>query len=273
MRLSITSDEISLDILSALEVLQDLNCREFELRRLGLDNFCNAGQRWLDIAEKAVHQKRFRVTSLVPEFFLHSLPEPDSVARLFDLAKRFNCNTVTMHGFNSDCAPAPAPGDDDAEDSPVPPHILGAMKSFVATAQSHGCHVLLKTHEDTFAATAEESLALIKAIGAPDKALGLDWDVAASFAAGDDSGLDSLESVLPSLKAVHVRDAIRRGLGADWVSMGKGVMPWEDIIEQLHESGYRGPVIAEPRVAPKIKESRTAMLLLARWIDAARTRK
>ena len=271
MRLSILSDEISLDINTALEFLQEINCREFELRKLGLDNFSSADERWLDLAEKAIHHKRFRVTSLVPDFFLYNQPSPDAVERLFELSKRFNCNTVTIYGCNTDNFSAESDVDGDDE-SGIPPGVVSTIKTFVNTAMSHNCRVWLKTHEDTFAATSAEAISIIKAVGVPEKAFGLDWDVAACFAAGDDSGLDSVEDVLPVLQAVHVRDAVRRGLGADSVSMGKGVIPWEDIFEQLYEGGYRGPTVVEPRVAPKLKESRTAMLLAARWIEASRMR-
>jgi sugar phosphate isomerase/epimerase len=272
MRLSITSDAISLDINTALEFLQEINCREFELRKLGLDNFSSADERWLDMAEKAIHQKRFRVTALAPEFFLYNQPTPDAVERLFELSKRFSCNTITIHGCNTDNFASNSEDDEEMEETGAPAGVVSALRNFVNTAQSHGCHVWLKTHEDTFAATAEEALSIIKAVGLPEKAFGLDWDVAACFAAGDDSGLDGIESVLPVLQAVHIRDAVRRGLGADAVSMGKGVIPWEDIFEQLYEEGYRGPMIVEPGVAPKLKESRNAMLLTARWIEASRMR-
>ena len=46
MRPSIVSDQISTDLNTALELLLDCGCREFELRNLGLDSALDADPRW-----------------------------------------------------------------------------------------------------------------------------------------------------------------------------------------------------------------------------------
>ena len=268
MRLSITSDELSLDLNSALEILSDQQCREFEIHSLGLDTVPNVDERWIVQAEKAV-QKRLRVTSLAPHFFFDGIPTESESNALFALAKRLKCNLISIFGTkNADLGHI-----DDHEKIILPSdETLAAMRRFISQAASECCEVAVRQYPETFAGTAAESLELIQAIGADRKQFGLDWDVAQCFAAGDDSGLDSLQNVLPHLKAVRVRDAIRRGTGAEWVSLGKGVIPWEDILEQLYDGGYRGPVILEPGVAPKMKEGRAALSLAARWIGACRVK-
>lgn len=275
MWLSITTDELSLDLASALEILNEQQCREFELRALGLETVPDVDERWLAQADKAV-LKRLRVTALAPRFFLDAAPSAQSVEKILSIAKRLRCGLITIYSPKKP-ADAPEP-DEDADDEAVvlpPEESLDAMRAFIAAAARESVNVALRTHPETYAGTALEALALLEALNAKSRdgsvpAAGLDWDVANCFAAGDDSGLEHLQNVLPHLKIVRMRDAIRRGMGADWTSLGKGVIPWEDILEQLYAGGYRGPVVLEPGVAPKLKEGRAALALAARWIGACR---
>lgn len=281
MRLSITTDELSLDLNSALEILNEAQCREFELRALGLDTLPDVDERWLAQADKAV-LKRLRVTSLAPRLFFDSFPSKEAIEKTIGLAKRLKCNLISVYGTQEE-GEAVEPDDDEddeSEEDDVEPVVLpsdealDALSAFIALAAKENIAVALRTHPDTCAGSAREALAIVEALGsvAGDKnsRIGIDWDVANCFAAGDDSGLESLPDVLPHLKIVRMRDAIRKGLGADWVALGKGVIPWEDILELLYEGGYRGPVVLEPSVAPKLKEGRAALALAGRWIGACR---
>ncbi len=278
MRASIVSDQISSDLNTALELLLECGCREFELRQLGLDGALDADPRWLTMAEKAVHLKRFRVTQIATDFFSKpidedGIPSDERVANLIGLATRLNCSRVSIFGCHVDDLGDVPEGDGDVAGIVVPDDEgLDAMIEFIEKAASAKIEVVLRTHHETCAGTAAEAVALIAEIDAPN--LGLDWDAGESFAAGDGSGLDEIETVLPVLKTVHLRDGVRKGMaGAEWSSLGKGVLPWEDIVDQLHEAGYRGPIICDPSVTPKLKESRHALMTLMRWIDAARLRK
>src|SRR5438094_181849 len=98
MRLSITTDELSFDLSTALEILHEQQCREFELRGLGLDTIPNVDERWLVLAEKAV-QKRLRVTSLSPRFFFDAVPSAADIERVFAIAKRLKCNLISIFGM------------------------------------------------------------------------------------------------------------------------------------------------------------------------------
>ena len=99
MRASIITDQISGDLNTAFELLHECNCREFELRHVGLDAVAEADERWLEIAEKAMMQKRFRVTQIATDFFLkpitEGVPSEDNVRKLFAIAKRLNCARVS----------------------------------------------------------------------------------------------------------------------------------------------------------------------------------
>ena len=286
MRLSITTDELSLDLASALEILTEVQGREFELRALGLETLPDVEERWLVQADKAVF-KRLRVTSLAPRFFFDSFPSAEASEKLIVIAKRLKCTLISIYGTKRGVEAPETDDEEDFEDEDAivlpPDEALDAMRAFIAAAARENIGVALRTHPETCAGTAREALAIIDALrilvgnganaekGAPVvPPVGLDWDVANCFAAGDDSGLESLEETLPQLRILRMRDAIRKGMGADWVSLGKGVIPWQDILEQLYEGGYRGPVVLEPGVAPKLKEGRAALALAGRWIGACR---
>lgn len=279
MRASIVSDQISLDLNTALEMLLECGCREFELRNLGFDGVLDAEPRWLAQAEKAVHVKRFRVGQIATDFFEKpmdegGLPSDERITKLFDFARKLNCQRVSIFGCHVDDL------NDDAvdENGDAPPvaipvdECMDALDAFVKRAAAEKIEIVIRTHHESCAGTAEEAVTLIQTLEAPN--LGLDWDVGECFAAGDGSGLDELELVLPVLKTVHLRDGVRKGMaGAEWSSLGKGVIPWEDLIDQLHEANFRGPVICDPGITPKLKESRHALMSLLRWMDAARLRK
>ncbi|MEI6235541.1 MAG: sugar phosphate isomerase/epimerase [Planctomycetota bacterium] len=280
MRASIVNDQISADLNTALELMLECGCREFELRQLGLDGVLDADPRWLALAEKAVHIKRFRITQIATDFFSKpmdegGLPSEERITKLFDLAKKLHCLRVSIFGCHIDDL-----GDDPEveEGEDVPAVILpvdecmDALDAFVKRAAAEKIEVTLRSHHETCAGTAEEAVALIDTLEAPN--LGLDWDVGECFAAGDGTGLDEIELVKPHLKVIHMRDGVRKGMaGAEWSTLGKGVIPWEDLIDQLHVANYRGPIVCDPCVVPKLKESRHALSSLLKWIDTARLRK
>lgn len=248
MRLSIVSDEISADLNTALEVLQEYPaCREMELRRLGLDALPQADARWLDVAEKAVKNRRLRVTAL-------SASTEDADTPLLDLAARFNCNLLSL-----------TLPDDDSDDPPE------ALPAFCQRAQERNVTVALRNHPESMAGTLTETLEILEELDLPN--LGLDWDPASAMAAGDGTGMDDIDRLTPRLKLLHVRDAVRRGMSADWAPLGKGVIPWEDILELLYAAGYRGPVVLDLGLPNKVREARTALPLVARWLDVCRLRR
>jgi sugar phosphate isomerase/epimerase len=277
MRLSIVNDQISLDLNTALEVIHEHQCKEMELRQIGFESIPDVDERWIALAEKAIGAKKLRVTSLHSDLFRVTAPGSEDISKILALGKRLRAQFIIVGGLQEQIGGAPGtsvPKTTDAEDVDeedyeeesiaLPPEgDLDAYRSFAAAAEREGLQVALTPDPESYAGTAEEALALVKAIGA--KNLGLDWDVGNCFDSGDGSGLDALDDVLPLIKTLRVRDGVRRGMGADWVSIGKGVIPWEDIFEQLYEGGFRGPVILEPRVAPKLREARAALPLVARF--------
>jgi sugar phosphate isomerase/epimerase len=297
MRLSIVNDQLSLDLHTALEIIAEFQCKELELRQVGFDAVPNIDERWIAIAEKAVNARKLRVTSLHSDLFRASPPSDADAEKVLSLAARLKAQLVIVGGCAtsglSTSADTHVPNDtlsqrdsniahdseEDEEDEEfseddviLPPEKdLEAYRKFATEAERRGIQVALTPDPESYAGTAEEAVALVTAVGV--KNFGLDWDVAGCFGAGDGSGLDALEDVLPVMKSLRVRDAVRRGMGADWVSLGKGVIPWEDIFEQLYEGGFRGPVILEPRFAPKIREARAALPMVARWIDVCRLKK
>lgn len=248
MRLSITSDELSADLNTALELLHEfLACREMELRRLGLDTLPNVDPRWLDLIEKSLHARKFKITALSGTW-------SDATTGLLALAERFHCDLISI-----------TLPDDASEDVPE------AFVPFCESAAAKKITVALRNHPESIAGTAEEVLNLIDELAQPN--LGFDWCPASGMSAGDGTGLEDIDRIVPKLKMLHVRDAIRRGLSADWVPLSKGVIPWEDILELLFRANYRGPVVLDLGLPYKIREARTALPLVARWIDACRLRR
>jgi sugar phosphate isomerase/epimerase len=248
MRLSIVNDVLSQDLNTAWELLQEFSgtCREMELRDVGLDAVVKADPRWLEIAEKAVTARRFRVTALSAKASQH-----DGVLAL---AERLSCPLVSI-----------TPGDDESDEA------IDALDEFITQAAEKKIVVALRNHPDSIAGTAVELLELLEEFDGEN--VGLDWDPASAMAAGDGTGLDDLEALAPRLKMLHVRDAVRKGMGAEWAPLGKGVVAWEDILDLLFQSGYRGPVVLDHGLPNKVRESKTALPQLARWIDSCRTKR
>jgi sugar phosphate isomerase/epimerase len=266
MRLSIVSDEASFDLESALEVMQECHCKEYVLRHLGLDLAPMVDERWVGIAEKALQLRRFRITAIEADIFgaVSDVPQETAdifvggyTAGLFLLARRLQCNTIVVV----------PPAGEIPKEGESEPNWRRMLRTLCSSAAQSNLSVLYKTEKQNL----ETALHHILAVGAPN--LGLDWDVAGSFGAGDDSGLSGVEDALKHLKCVRVRDAVRKGRAAEWAALEKGVIPWEDILELLFAGGYRGPVVLEPKLAPKLKEARAGLTLLGRWIDACRIRR
>jgi sugar phosphate isomerase/epimerase len=248
MRLSIVSDALSLDLNTAWELLQEYSgtCREMELRDVGLDPVLKTDPRWIELAEKAVYARRYRISALSVK-----AGETDG---LLELAARLNCPLVSL-----------TPGSDESDAA------IDALDEFISQAAEKKITVALRNHPDSIAGTVVEALELLDEFDAEN--VGLDWDPASAMDAGDGTGLDDLEALAPSLKILHVRDAVRKGLGAEWAPLGKGVVAWEDILEQLFASGYRGPVVLDPGMPNKVREAKTALPTLGRWLEACRMKR
>ena len=293
MRLSIVSDEASYDLESALEIMQECHCKEYVLRHLGLDLAPMVDERWVALAEKAMQLRRFRLTAIEADLFGAVSAVPQETADIFVggytaglllLARRMQCSTIVVappvaepprevyededDDEVEDDDPDESVAETEAQSEAAPaPAWRRMLQTLCASAAQANLQVLYKTEKQSL----DTALHHFRAVGAPN--LGIDWDVAGSFGAGDDSGLSGVEDVLPHLKCVRVRGAIRKGRGAEWTSLERGVIPWEDILELLYAGGYRGPVVLEPKLAPKLKEARAGLSLLGRWLDACRIKR
>jgi sugar phosphate isomerase/epimerase len=146
------------------------------------------------------------------------------------------------------------------------PNAIEPLRSAAAHAQARGLELALENHGELTAAQVD---ALIEAVAEP--ALGVCFDTANAPRVGDDA-IDACRLLAPRVRMVHLKDveplenAIDPVSGPRSVSYGTGVIPVDEILEVLDESGFDGLVCVEiAQVAHGVNE-RALGAECVRWL-------
>jgi len=135
--------------------------------------------------------------------------------------------------------PGVSPGDPAFES-----HVDGALIELGRRADRYRVTVALRSDLSGFPALERAILAA----GCPW--FGIDLDPVAML--GDEWDMDEIFSRMGSLvRHVRGRDAIKgQGGRTQPTIIGKGSVPWEDLLQRLDEAGYSGPVTIDPMELP-----------------------
>jgi sugar phosphate isomerase/epimerase len=286
MRLSIITDEISSDPETAIELGIEWGVRDFELRGVGSDRVPLLSGFQKDRLRDSLDRFDARLIAISPGLFKCPFPRParerlpmesldhdlhrrwqkarDVVSyhtqELLPLsvafAKEFGAEVIVAFSFQKE-------GDED----PVRDEILEVIRQAAETAGESHLRLAIEVEDGFWADTGARAARIIEGVNHP--ALGINWDPANAYVAGDTPYPDGYREVRRHVRHVHFKD-VERSSGDAHRYVTQGVIDWRGQIEALAEDHYDGYISVETHMQPKVQAARAMTERLQNLIEGTR---
>lgn len=264
MRIAVVTDQISRDLDTACEQVASWGGRQVSLRAVGegpigsnltpgfLESLCATLEGW-----------DLQVASIAPQAFKLQLDDPAMryhrrilLPTSLHLAVLLKTQVVQV---GAPLKPAGATG-------PVPELALEILAEAAELAGNLGLTLALENQVGTWADTGAAAASIAKAIG--HHAFKVAWDPATSLRCGE-SAFAALEAVQRYLLAVRIRDI--RQQGSDWSAVlpGDGQIKLAELLPALAAYEFKGAILLDPGLAPKLEGARAAYETLEKQINSA----
>ena len=258
-RISLITDEYSADPATAFELGRQWGVEHYEIR--GAYRFrAPVGPAWVaDRVAAAVADYGVTITAISPGLFKPTMrtdgstepisaDAPAEVRRhldellpaFFAFAEAVGTRNITVFAL---------PRGDAPPDAAPPAIVIDSLAQAAERAAAGGLQLLLENGGGTWACSAEETAAILAAVGSP--ALKLTWDPAnVAYAAldGPDPVADGYPLIRPHVANVHVKDVAVVEDQPRWCMIGDGLIDWPTQLAQLRADGYPGRLTLEPHL-------------------------
>jgi L-ribulose-5-phosphate 3-epimerase len=257
-RIALIPDEYTNDPATAFELGRRWGIEDFELRYAHRWRV-PFGPPWLaEGVARAVADYGVNVIGISPGLFKPvmradgtktplSLETPDEIRRHLDellpltfrFAEKVATRNVTVFALPRGGAPV---------DAPLPQIAIDTLAAAAERASSEGFQLLLENGTGSWAQSAAETAAVLKAVGSP--ALRLTWDAPNVAHAGvpGDPVADGYPLVRKFVANVHVKDVAFVDGKPAWTMLGEGIIDWPGQLAMLAADGYDGPITLEPHL-------------------------
>jgi len=287
MRLSIVTDEISSDPETAIELGIGWGVREFELRGVGSDRVPLLSAFQKDRLRESLDRFNARLIAISPGLFKCPFPRPtrqrlplqsldhdlhrrwqsardvvsyhtqELLPLSVDFAKEFGAEVIVAFSFQKEGAEEDAPREE----------ILDVFRQAAEVAGQNHLRLAIEVEPGFCADTGSRTARIIHSVNHP--ALGINWDPANAYVAGDTAYPDGYRSVRPYVRHVHFKDVERFSDDAyHYVTEGK--IDWRGQIEALAEDRYDGYISVETHMQPKVQAARAMTERLQKLIEGTR---
>ena len=165
----------------------------------------------------------------------------NEVAGLDDIlqfCRRVGCSRIVTSGFARD------PRGHNLEAA------AEALRTAGRSAASYGVTIAVLNERDMARPSAGATLELIEAVD--HSAVRLAWSPGEGLVSGEQPA-DMLERVVPHLEYVRCTDFRQEGNSYVPALVGHGEVGWQQLVSDLHDHGYDGPVSLEVHIEPKAK--------------------
>jgi sugar phosphate isomerase/epimerase len=276
MNIAVVTDELSDDLETALELAADMGLRHVELRGIGGHRVPRVGPFWQQRIPELLKRFGMEVVAISPGIFKIPLPQPvpegfevlrwqdleesahvrDAAALLEDhrttllqesiaFAKRVGAQTIVIFGIVRSSA-----------EREMPPIVRTLLTDAVREAERAGLVLALENEHICWADGGERTAALLREINSP--AFRINWDPGNAFSAGEEPYPQGYQAVRGLVGHVHVKDARRTGPHTtEWAIEGE--IDWPGQLQALVRDGYRGPIVIETHVRPKVASARATL--------------
>lgn len=286
MKISIITDEVSADPETAIELAAAWGIREFELRGFYTDRAPELSQYQKQRLRDMLEDYEARVVALSPGLFKVAYPTEHAprtslgwmdrpgyeawaeakqvvfhhlnelLPASLEYANELGARLIVIFSFHRAGAP---PG-------PPPDEVLDCLSRAAERASAAGLQLAIETEEGFWADTGEHSAQVVRTINHP--ALGINWDPANSFCAGDDPYPEGYSHVRELVHHVHFKDAMRDPSGEAQFAL-HGEIDWAGQIQALADDGYDGYISVETHLRPKVDTARKSFERLRALVASA----
>jgi len=259
MRLSVITDEISMDFAHALEVMKQHNCTGAELRSLWDTNIADLPQEQLDWARKLLDKSGLECCCIASPLYKCELPgsgsgalgrthqarergpeeQMDLLKHCAEVAKMFGTKNIRIFSY--------------WRRGPLTPEIADAIEAglsdAVKFAEDNDIVLLMENEHACYLGTGVETAEFLARFNSP--ALRAVWDPGNAFFAGENPFPDGYEAIRNYVAHVHVKDAELLASGKKrFLVVGDGEIDYKAQFDALKADGYTGYISLETHYKP-----------------------
>jgi len=268
MKVSIVSDEVSLDFRTAAELATDWGINAFEVRWVGGHRTPYLDEWGRRSVERAVRDFGVTLSAISPGLFKSQLGSEQMREQAggglddsLRLCNEWGVDLCIIFGVRC--------GDEDRNEGQG--QVVDLMGEAAKRAAAAGVSLAIETEPGHYCDTGDNTAAIIEAVGSDS--LRVNWDVGNSFHAGE-SPQEGYARLRPYIANVHAKDLIRKPDGS-WqtVQLGTGHVGWGELIPTLVRDGFGGYVCVETHYGEKrVAESRKCAAWLLETVARAQGR-
>ena len=259
MRLTAITDEISMDLAHALDVMKEYGCQSAELRSIWDTNIADMSNDQLDKVQRILDDKGFTVCCLASPLYKCDLgstageavgrthqassrtadQQLDLLKHLADVAKRFNTRYIRIFSYWKRGELTP-----EIEDA-----IAAGISDGVKFAEDNGLVLLMENEHACYLGTGIETARFLDRFNSP--ALRAVWDPGNAYMAGEKPFPDGYEAIKKYVSHVHIKDAETLANGRQrFVVVGEGEIDYPAQLAALKSDGYEGYLSLETHYRP-----------------------
>lgn len=150
----------------------------------------------------------------------------------------------------------------------APDQVVEILAEAAARVGAAGLTLALEVEHVCWGDVSERARELVERVGHP--ALGINWDPANAYRAGEDRPFpDGYSRVRHLVRHVHYKQASALPDGTRHFTP-EGAVDWQGQVEALMRDGYNGWITVEPHVRPKVEGARKALERLRGYLGTER---
>jgi len=258
LRLSVITDEISMDFAHALDVMREYGVQGAELRSLWGHNVVDLPDEMVEKAVSILREKGMTVSCIASPLFKCELDaksgeadrvsyqarertiadQPALLDRCADLTRMFGTRLVRVFSFWKR-------GDLTLE---VEDRIVRELSAAAEAAGRRGIVLGLENEHSCYLGTGEDTARVLRRVNSP--CLQAVWDLGNAFCAGEDPFPAGYEAIRGYVVHVHLKDAVRLATGqCRFVAIGDGEINYEGQFKALNDVDWQGWLSLETHYA------------------------
>lgn len=254
MRISILSDEISVDPVAACEIASDWGLKYLEFR-LWMNTRAPVGMSDGDMqrVRQVAADYGLSFPTISPGLFKLRLDSPEYAAhcgpfreRCFDLAEALGAEIVVL--FPPLC-------DSYDQWDQYPEHVVEDLRACAEAAAQRNLTLALENEPACFGGSGQSLARLVAAINHP--AMRANWDPGNHTNSTHEDFRAGYEALKPFHVHTHVKDY--KVTGGSAVPPGEGDVNWIGQLQALKDDGYDGLLVLETHFVPKIAGSKSCV--------------
>jgi sugar phosphate isomerase/epimerase len=273
VKLSVITDEISLDLAHALDVMREFGVQGAELRGVWDSNIGDLSMEEAAKAKGLIEESGMAVAAISSPFFKCSLTDDEAgesgisplastrnmddqmalLDRCIELARLFDTRLIRVFSFWKR-----GPLTDEIEEQ-----IVEAFVEPVRIAERCGMILVLENEHACYLGTGVDTARVLRKVNSP--ALRAVWDPGNAFFADEDPFPGGYEAIRDYVAHVHVKDAMRNERGeSQFAVVGEGSIDFRSQFAALKADGFSGYISLETHCQPGEECSKLSLTAMNR---------